>query len=669
MDWRSSALSPRARGRRRPSLRREPDERSLDPCHAPVPGCGIVLADAKAPSSAWVELLRAISAVALLALLLATAPAGAADKPLIWRHAISLTGPPKYAPDFRRTDYVDPQAPKGGRLRIGALGTFDNFNPVISGVKGNLASHLMTIYEPLLAPALDEPTTEYGMLAEAVGAPEDHSAVAFRLRPEARWHDGRPVTAEDVVFSFNAWKTHSPQFNRYYQKVVSVEVVGPREVRFSFSEAGDPSLPLYVGQLMVLPKHWFEGTDAHGRKRDVATTTLEPPLGSGPYRLLQFVAGRSISYARVPDYWGAAVPLRVGTENLDRIDVEYYRDSNVVFEAFKADHIDFRRENSLKNWAVGYDTSAVREGRIVRENFPIARLGIAKAFVFNQRRVRLQDARVRRALALAYGFDDVNRQAFYGLLGRPDSYFPHTEFAAEGPATREEQSLFASLGFPEPAGLWTGHAKNAAVQANARARLREAMRLFSEAGYRLEGGRLLDAKGEQLTLELLLEDAAMERVAALYMAELEKLGVAVQFRLVDDVQYQNRLRSFDFDVVVHAWVQGHAPGNELREYFGAASAEKRGTNNMAGLTDPLVDALIERLVLAPSRAEKITAGRLLDRVLRAGAVGVLIGDEDKELTARWDRFGRPATMPAFGGAAFPSVWWWDEARAARTGGR
>jgi microcin C transport system substrate-binding protein len=527
----------------------------------------------------------------------------------------------------------------------------------------------MMIHEPLLTPALDEATTEYGLLAEAVAWPDDYSSVAFRLRPEARWHDGRPVTAEDVVFSFETWKKLSPQFNRYYQKVVSAEVVGQREVRFAFSEKGDPSLPLYVGQMPVLPRHWWEGTDARGQRRDPAATTLEPPLGSGPYRLKSFVAGRSLAYERVADYWGARVPVRVGTENFDRVDVEYYRDANVVFEAFKADRIDFRRENSLKNWTVGYDTAAVREGRIRREAFPIARLGIAKGFIFNQRRAKLQDVRVRRALAITYGFDDVNRQAFYGLMGKPGSYFPHTEFAADGPALGDERALFAALGFPEPDGLWADHDRNTLAPANQRARLHEALKLFNQAGFRLDGGRLVDARGEQLTLELLLEDAAMERVAALWMEDLAKLGIAIQFRLVDDVQYQNRLRTFDFDVVIHAWVQGHAPGNEVREYFGTAAADKRGANNVAGLTDPLIDALLEKLVLAPSRREKVTAGRLLDRVLRAKSIGALIGDEDKEFTARWDRFGKPSVMAAYGGAAFPGVWWWDEEKAARTDGR
>jgi microcin C transport system substrate-binding protein len=605
--------------------------------------------------------LRMVTAACVV---LALTPALA--QPMVWRHAISLTGAPKYPADVQRMDYVNPEAPKGGRVRVGALGTFDNFNPVVAGVKGNLAAYLMMIYEPLLTAALDEPTTEYGLLAEAVAWPEDHSAVAFRLRSEARWHDGRPVTAEDVVFSFNTWKTLSPQFNRSFQKVEKVEIVGEREVRFSFSDKGDPSLPLYVGQMPVLPKHWWEGVDAKGQRRDKAATTLEPPLGSGPYRMGAFVPGRSLALERVPDYWGVRLPVRVGTENFDRIEVEYYRDANVLFEAFKADRIDFRRESSLKSWSVGYDTPAVAEKRIVRDTFAIARLGIAKAFVFNQRRAKFADVRVRRALALAYAFEDVNRQTFYGLLGKPGSYFPHTEFEARQSGSAAERALFASLGMPGINGLWGDLTPPRMTQ---RQRLFAALGLFKQAGYRLEGGRLLDGKGEQFSMEFLLEDPAMERVTAQYIAELEKLGIAAQFRLVDDVQYQNRLRTFDFDMVAHAWVQGHAPGNEQREYWGSESAAKRGTNNVAGLTDPLIDALVEKLVLAPTRADKLTAGQLLDRVLRAKAIAVPIGDEDKEYYAYWNRLGRPSVMPKYGAAAFPSVWWWDEEKARRTGGR
>jgi microcin C transport system substrate-binding protein len=611
--------------------------------------------------------LRILAAATALALCGAVGTA-AAETP-VWRHAISLTGTPKYPAEATRMDYVDPAAPKGGRVRVGALGTFDNFNPFVSGVKGNLAAYLMMMYEPLLSPALDEPTTEYGLLAEAVAFPDDHSSVAFRLRPEARWHDGRPVTPDDVVFSFQTWKRLSPQFNRYYQKVERAEIAGPREVRFFFSEKGDPSLPLYVGQMPVLPKHWWEGMDADGKPRDVAATTLEPPLGSGPYRIGTFMPGRGLSLKRVKDYWGRNVPLRVGTENFDRIDVEYYRDANVSFEAFKADRLDIRRENSLKNWVVGYDEADVAEGKVVKEAFRIERLGIATAFVFNQRREKLKDLRIRRALQLAYSFEDVNRLTFYQLMARPGSYFPHTEFDAKRGGSADERALFAGLGLPEPPGLWDDLEPARTAKATNRQRLFRALALLKEVGYRLKDGRLLDRRGEQFSLEFLLENAASERVAAQFADQLEKLGIATQVRLVDDVQYQNRMRGFDFDIVLHSWVQGHAPGNEQREYWTSASAGTRGTNNIGGLADPLIDAVVEKLVLARTRAEKLAAGRLLDRILRAQAIAVLIGDEDKEYLARWNRFGRPEPMPRYGGAAFPSVWWWDEEKARKLADR
>jgi microcin C transport system substrate-binding protein len=585
-----------------------------------------------------------------------------------WRHAISLTGTPKYGPDFKHPDYVRPDAPKGGRVRLGAMGTFDNFNPFISGVKGNLASHLMQIYEPLLWVSLDEPTTEYGLLAEAVAYPDDYSSVSFRLRPEARWHDGRPVTADDVIFSFAAWKQLSPQWNKLLLKVTSAERVGEREVRFLFSEKGDPALPLYVGQMSILPRHWWEGVDASGKRRNIAKTTQEPPLGSGPYALKSFVAGRSVSYERVPNYWGRNVPIRIGTENFDRLDIEYFRDANVMFEAFKADLIDVRRETSIKSWVVGYDFAAAKEGRVVRDAFGIERLGIIKALVFNLRKAKFADPRVRQALSLAYGFDDVNRNVFHNMLSKPGSYYPHTEFEAKGPLSADELAMLKTL--PKaPSAAWLEAAGKKGADASQRTNLYNALELLKEAGYRLQDGRLLDKKGEQLTIEFVLEDASMERLATAYSYQLEKLGINAQIRLVDDVQYQNRMRSFDFDIAAQAWVQGHAPGSEQREYWTTDSADKRGTNNLGGLKNAAVDALVEKLVLAPTRAEKVAAGRLLDRMLRANFIGVPVMTEDKEFMAHWDRFGRPERMPRYGATAFPSIWWWDDGKAEKTAGR
>ncbi len=597
------------------------------------------------------------------------ATAANAGGQLMWRHALSLTGEPKYGPGFAHPDYVNPDAPKGGRVRLGALGTFDNFNPVVSGVKGKLAAHLMTIYEPLLSVSLDEQTTEYGLLAEAVAYPDDFSAVSFRLRPEARWHDGRPVTADDVVFSFETWKQYSPQWSQLLQKVAEIIKVSEREVRFAFKEAGDPALPLYMGQMSILPKHWWQGLDPNGEPRDVSATTLEPPLGSGPYRLKAFVPGRSLVYERVAGYWGAGVPIRMGTENFDRLEVEYYRDQSVLLEAFKADFTDVRRETDLKSWTVGYDSAAVRQGRIVRETFGIARLGIVQAFIFNLRRPKFSDRRVRQALALAYGFDEVNRSLFHGQLTRPRSYFPQTEFEASGPLSDAERRVLATVPEAPEAGALEAASEASRQSQGSRSALYNALELLKEAGYRLHQGRLVDAKGERLTIEFLIDDAGLERVVTAYMSRLASLGIDASLRLVDEAQRQNRLLAHDFDVAVHGWVQGHAPGAEQRDYWTSDSADRRGSNNLGGLRSAAVDALVEKLVRAPSRDEKVAAGRLLDRLLRTEAIGVPIKTEDKELMARWNRFGRPQPMPRYGAAAFPSLWWWDEAKAAATGGR
>lgn len=614
--------------------------------------------------SGW-RILAAVTAFVCSAAAWSTAWAG---ESAVWRHSLSLAGPPRYAEGFTHTDYVNPAAPKGGRVRLGAIGTFDNLNPLVSGVKGKLASHLMLIYEPLLTASLDEPTTEYGLLAEAVSHPDDYSSVSFRLRPEARWHDGRPVSAADVAFSFSAWKRLSPQWNKLLSRVSDVEIVSEREIRFRFTEAGDPSLPLYIGQMNVLPKHWWEGTDATGMRRDIEATTLEPPLGSGAYRLKALKPGRSLVYERDPGYWGRNVPIKVGTDNFDRIEIEYFRDPNVMFEAFKADHIDYRRETSLKSWTVSYGFAAAQDGRIAREAFPIERLGIVKAFVFNLRRPKFVDPRVRKALALAYGFEGINRNLFHGLLAKPGSYFPHTDFEAKGPLSPEERRLLAELPGAPDARRFDRAPLPGRTDAT-RSDLYNALELLREAGYRLKDGRLLDKAGEQLSLEFVLEDPGLERVAAAYASQLAKIGIAAEVRVVDDVQYHNRLRTFDFDIVAHAWVQGHAPGSEQREYWTTASAGQRGTNNLAGIASPLVDALVERLVLAPTRPMKVAAGRLLDRALRDMAFGVPIMNEDREFMARWDRFGRPATMPRYGATAFPSIWWWDDGKAAKVGGR
>ncbi len=610
-------------------------------------------------------MIRVLVAAALAAL--TALPACAEELP--WRHGLSLMGELKYPADFPHFAYVNPNAPKGGLVRLGAQGTFDNFNLAVAGVKGELENGISLIYDTLMEPAQDEVGTEYGLLAEAVRHPADDSSVTYRLRPEARWHDGRPVTPADVVFSLETLKANSPQYAFYYAHVAKAEQTGEREVTFTFSEKGNRELPQIVGQLPVLPKHWWEGTGPDGRKRDVTQTTLEPPLGSGPYRLKSFEAGRTALYERVANYWGRDLPVNRGRNNFGEVRYEYFRDSTILLEAFKGDRFDWRTENSARNWATAYDIPAVKEGRIIREEFPIRATGIMQAFVFNLRREKFQDERVRRAFNLAFDFEDINRTLFYGLYERIDSFFDGTELAAEGLPEGQELAILEGLRDKVPPSVFTTPYKNPVNGSaeNVRANLREALRLLQEAGYDLKGRQLVNKRGEPLAVEVLGADPSTERYVLPYKQALERLGIGVTVRMVDAAQYQNRMRSFDFDITTDVWAQSLSPGNEQREFWGSAAADRPGSRNTAGIKDPAVDALIDRVVFAKDRAELVAATRALDRVLLHRNYVVPQWRSGVTRTARWDRFGRPDKLPDYGGSGFPTIWWYDEAKAARTG--
>ena len=349
-----------------------------------------------------------------------------------WRHGLSLFGDLKYPEGFKQFDYVNANAPKGGTARQIAIGTFDNLNIVVAGIKGTIAAGVGLIYDTLLAFALDEVTGAYGLLAEAISYPDDFSSVSYRLRAEAKWHDGMPVTPEDVIFSFDASKKNSPQLAAYYRHVVKVEKTGEREVTFTFDGPGNRELPQIVGETMVLPKHWWEGTDKNGKKRDVGTNTLEPPLGSSAYRIKDFTAGRTIVYERVNDYWGKNLAVSVGVNNFDELRYDYFRDTTVALEAFKADTVDWRIENVAKNWATAYDFPAVADKRVLLKEFPINSRGVMQAFAFNIRRPKFADPRLRRAFNYAFDFEEMNGQLFYRQYKRVDSYFAGTELAATG---------------------------------------------------------------------------------------------------------------------------------------------------------------------------------------------------------------------------------------------
>ena len=606
--------------------------------------------------------------LAVLAILALTLPASAQLEGE-WRHGLSLLGTPRYAPDFKRFDYVNPNAPKGGLVRLGQDGSFDSLNFVIP--RGNAAAGLTFLYDTLMAPALDEVATEYGLLAEAVRYPADFSSVTYRLRAEARWHDGKPITVDDVIWSFASLKKLNPGQAFYYRHVVKAEKTGEREVTFTFDAPGNRELPQIVGQINVMPKHWWTGTDQNGKPRDIAAGTLEPPLGGGAYRVKSVVPGRTISYERVPDYWGAKLPVNVGRDNFDEVRFEYYRDDTVELEAFKADHYDFRIENSAKNWATAYDFPARRDGKVVLEEFSERARGVMQAFIPNLRREKFKDPRVRQALIYALDFEEMNKTLFFGLYQPINSFFSGTELASSGLPTGKELEILETVRDKVPPEVFT-KAYATPVSGSEEARrnnLREATRLLREAGYEISDRKLVNAKtGEPFKLDFLIVSPAFERIILFYKPSLERLGIEVSVRVVDSSQYVNRVRARDFDVIVAGWAQSLSPGNEQRDFFGAEAADREASRNYGGIKDPAVDAMIERVIFARDREELVAATKALDRVLLWNHYVVPTWTSSVSRTARWDRLGKPEKLPHYS-YGFPDIWWYDAARAAKTGTR
>jgi microcin C transport system substrate-binding protein len=589
----------------------------------------------------------------------------------VWRYGVSAFGEIKYPADFKHLDYVNPAAPKGGVARTISIGTFDNFNIAVSGVKGSLAPAAGLLTETLISSAQDEALTYYGLLAEAAAYPDDFSWAKYRLRKEARWHDGKPVTVEDVIFSFDTLKKQSPMYSTYYKHVVKAEKTGEREVTFTFDAPGNRELPMIVGEFPVLPKHWWEGTDSEGRKRDISATTLEKPLGSGPYRIKEFVAGRSVVAERVKDYWGLNVPVQVGTNNFDELRFEFFRDNLVALEAFKADQADWISENSAKQWATAYDFPAVTEKRVVKEEFPVNSVGRMQGFAFNLRRDVFKDVRLRRAFNYVFDFEEMNKQLFYNQYRRNNSYFDGLDLAATGLPQGEELRLLEAVRDKVPAEVFTTPYANP-VNGNAEAvrnNLREATRLLKEAGFEVKDRKLVDPSGKPVNVEFLVDSPSMERLILFYKSGLERIGVTVSVRTVDDAQYENRLRSFDFDMTAKVWAQSLSPGNEQREFWGSQAADRPGTQNLCGIQNPAVDALVDQVIFAKDRPTQIAATKALDRVLLWNFYVVPHYISNNLRYARWDRFSHAEPLPKYGISGFPTTWWYDADKAARIGKR
>ncbi len=575
-------------------------------------------------------------------------------------HGIAMHGDLKYTPNFKHFEYVNPKAPKGGAVRLQAIGTFDSFNPFI--IKGSPAAGIRRIYETLMTGSADEPFSVYGLLAESITVPKNRSWVQFRLRQEARWHDDTPVTADDIIWTFETLLTKAVPFYRgYYGDVKKVEKLGKRTVRFTFANETNRELPLILGQLVVLPKHYWAD-------RDFTKTTLKPPLGSGPYRIGSFEAGRQVEYRRVKNHWARKLPVNVGRNNFDRIRHDYYRDGTVSVEAFKAGEYDFRAENSSKNWATAYDFPALQRGLVKKERVPHKRSTGMQAFVFNTRRPLFQDRRVRQALAYAFDFEWSNRTLFYGQYTRNRSYFDNSELAATELPNPAELAILAPYRELLPEEVFTKTYDPPANDGSGRIRanLREAVRLLRKAGWRInQTNRKLTHKvtGQPMSFEILLVSPLFERIVLPFGRNLARLGVTASVRTVDSAQYRRRLDDFDFDVVIGSWGQSLSPGNEQRDYWGSDFAERPGSQNLMGVKDPVVDALIEGVVNATTRTRLVTHVRALDRVLQWGHWVIPQWHIPYDRLVYWDRFGRPKVTPTRG-VQFDS--WWIDAKKAYT---
>ena len=594
---------------------------------------------------------RRILATLLLVFLLSAPTAVAARS----SHGIAMHGDVKYGADFRHLDYVNPDAPKGGELRRAVRGTFDNLNPFL--IKGVPAHGRHLVFESLLKRTWDEPFSLYGLIAETVEVPDDRSSVTFTLRPEARFHDGRRITVEDVVFSWETLKEKGrPNHRLYYKQVQHIERPGERAIRFVFDAASpDRELPLILGLMPIISKSYYAGVEFE-------KTTLVPPVGSGPYRIEKVDAGRSIVYRRDPEYWGRNLPVNRGQHNFDRVRYDYYRDGDVMIEAFKAGEYDLRLEFSGQRWAIAYDFPAAADGRVKREVLPNGRPSGMSALVFNARREMFADRRVRFALAHAFDFSSINKTLLHGAYRRTRSIFDNSELGSRGVPEGRELALLEPFRRDLPPELFEKPYRPPGDGGGVRANLRRAKRILAGAGWVVRDGALRRAKdGLGMEFEILLVDPANEKIALAFARNLRRLGVEARVRTVDTPQFQNRRNTYDFDMIVYRWGMSLSPGNEQAFYWGSKAAGQEGTRNYPGIRNPAVDSLIKRMTEAREREVFVDVVRAMDRVLLWGHHFVPLYYLQGDRVAYWNRFGRPKVTPLYG--LVIDAWWEDPAKA------
>lgn len=580
---------------------------------------------------------------------IAASPAHAQDN---WKHGHSLIGTPKYEEGFEHFDYVNPDAPKTGSVTYSAVGSFDSLNPFL--LKGNPAAGLGLVYDTLMTPSYDESSSQYGLIAEAMSFPADHSSVTFRLHENARFPDGESIEAQDVAWSFDTLRQNVPLYHDYYADVEDYDILSPREIRFNFSQKNNRELPYIMGQLLILPKHYWE---ADGRVFD--QTTLDPPMGSGAYRIGEVQPGRFITYERIDDYWGKDLPVNRGKNNFETIRIEYFRDREVALQAFLSGTYDWRMENTAKAWATGYESPALENGDIIKKEFSQGNVARMQGFVFNTRREKFSDPRVRRAFDFAFDFEWTNRTLFYGQYERLHSYFDNSELASRGIPEGLELEILERFREELPEQLFTTPYETPVTDGsgNIRDNLRKAKTLLSDAGWEIKDGILTHAQsGETMEVEALIVLPNFERILLPYKKNLERLGISLSLRIVDSSQYLNRLQTFDFDMIVSGFAQSLSPGNEQRDFWGSESADRDGSRNFIGIKNPTIDALIEEIVFAKNREHLVATTRALDRTLLWQHYIVPNWHSPRERVAYWKHLGHPEQLPAFS-LGFPAIWW------------